>query len=379
MQTGKNLQKKTPPSQLTENDWRHLLSRLGSIHVEQLYLDVRLNATKVADASFRIAFDGVSQKYIAEYKSAWDERTFQSAIDKAVSYANDISGSETVLPLIGLPYLSEERIVELERRKISGIDLCGNGLIIAPGKFYLRATGKPNHFRIEQAIQNPYTGKAALVGRTLMRKPAYPKLEDLRQEILRRGGDISLAMVSRTIQALESENIVTPYWNNKIYLHNPSRLQSKLIEAYRSDKTVFLWRGQIAEPMSVFLPALFRNAARVKERCIVTGLSSASRYVSLGQTSPLTIHADTAEEILHGLEVKAGQRFVDLEVHSPPNDYVFFDGERDENEVVWASPVQSMMETGKSEESRLQGASTNIRNLIMDTLIDSRNKLIGEI
>lgn len=331
---------------------------------------MRLSALKVADAYFHLSFDNLSQQFIAEYKPAWDERTFQSALERTLGYANDLSGNNNgkVAPLIVLPYLSDERLAELERRKISGIDLCGNGIIFSPGRFYIRATGNPNRFRIEQAIRNPYSGKAALVGRTLLRRPLYRKLEDLREEILRRGGDISLAMVSRTIQILESENLITSYWEDKIRLYSPSRLQTRLIEGYRPKSPTLLWRGNVTEPMTQFLSRVFRNAAAQNIPCIVTGAFSASRYVSLGQTLPVTLYAEAQGELLAGLEAKEGKRFVDLEIYAPPDDNVFFDGERDENGILWSSPVQALLEISKIEDVRLQETAVALRNRIMENV-----------
>jgi len=48
--------------------------------------------------------------------------------------------------MIVTPYLSPERLNELEERGISGVDLSGNGIVVIPGEMFVRRTGEPNRF-----------------------------------------------------------------------------------------------------------------------------------------------------------------------------------------------------------------------------------------
>src|SRR5262249_15986571 len=59
---------------------------------------------------------------------------------------------EPLYPLILVPYLSEEWLLKLEAKCVSGIDLCGNGVVVVPDELLVLRTGFPNRFRWEGTI-----------------------------------------------------------------------------------------------------------------------------------------------------------------------------------------------------------------------------------
>ena len=50
----------------------------------------------------------------------------------AVAHAERNAPLTGLLPMVVAPYLSDERLQEFERHAISGVDLCGNGVVVVP-------------------------------------------------------------------------------------------------------------------------------------------------------------------------------------------------------------------------------------------------------
>ncbi len=59
-------------------------------------------------------------------------------------------------PLLFVPFLSERQLQELEQEKISGIDLCGNGVVVVPDVFAVFRSGEKNRFTSSAPIENIY-------------------------------------------------------------------------------------------------------------------------------------------------------------------------------------------------------------------------------
>jgi hypothetical protein len=111
-------------------------------------LTFRLVAEEVARANARI--DAVVQAewgaqralFALEYKGAFTPRVLREAIAMVKAYAD----ATDLKPLVVVPFLSEERLKELEQEGVSGVDLCGNGLVTVPHQFAVYRTGAPNRF-----------------------------------------------------------------------------------------------------------------------------------------------------------------------------------------------------------------------------------------
>src|SRR6266404_2438724 len=112
--------------------------------------------------------------FVVEAKTQSTPLVVQSAIAQARSM---VRGSE--LPMIFVPYLSPERLAELEQAGVSGVDLCGNGVIIVPGRLSVMRTGQANRYRESRPLNNPYRGRSAMVARMFMMRPQWPSLKEL--------------------------------------------------------------------------------------------------------------------------------------------------------------------------------------------------------
>ena len=323
--------------------------------------------------------------FFAEYRKNWQERDFQAALTtlQTVFSTSALSPCHhsvhgTVYPLVVLPYLSPEQIAELQRQQVSGLDYCGNGILIVPDHWFIRATGQPNQFQREQGLQHAYLGKASLVGRALFAAPIHRKLEDLHQDILARGGSLSLALVSRALQRLEKDVITRAHRGCKVWLVQPDKLIDALQQAYVRQRGHLLWQGRAETPNMTLLPRLFANAQTSNRRLIITGLGSATRYAMLAMENTLRVYVDTVtppELLLQGLNVTSGPRFSNLEIYAAPDSTVYFDGETEDEGVVWASPLQTYLEMMQQNDIRLRDSAAQVRARLLDQASQRKKEL----
>ena len=321
--------------------------------------------------------------FLAEYRKGWQERDFQAALTTIQSMFSGQNRQPlrpasrgSVYPLIVLPYLSPERIVELERRQVCGLDYCGNGVLIVPDRWFIRATGQPNRFRREQGLHNPYSGKASLVARALFASPLHRKLEDLHHDILARGGSLSLAMVSRALQRLEEDVITRARKGCKVWLLQPDKLLDALQQAYAPHQGRLLWQGRVEVPDAALLPHLFANAQAGNLRLIVTGLGSATRHALLAMEKTARVYVETTippDLLLRGLNAVPTSRFPTLEIYAAPESAVYFDGEAGEEGVTWASPLQTYLEMMQQGDSRLRDSAAQVKARLLEQA-DRRKK-----
>src|SRR5690242_15276679 len=84
------------------------------------------------DADFRVEGrwrDGKA-RFVVEAKSQSTPKEFETAVGQAEAYSRATGD----YPMVILPYLRELQLRELEGRGVSGVDLCGNGVVVVPGR-----------------------------------------------------------------------------------------------------------------------------------------------------------------------------------------------------------------------------------------------------
>jgi hypothetical protein len=320
-----------PPSQLLGAD-------LPVLPPLQLLWQPATSALALPQVS--IQYGLLSTGFAVLYGQHTDERSFQALLGRG----QQLSRSSQLPILLVLPYLSEEKLQVLQSQQISGIDLCGNGFIAVADRFLLRYSGQPNRFRPLVKYINAFEGVAGLVLRTLLRQPIHAKLDDLHGAILKRGGSISPSLVSRAIKALTAKLIAGRKNQHKAVLWQPERALGGLAEAWPGVGTRLLWRGRVQGSPAVFLPQLFANAQQAGVQAIVTGLGSVAQYSSFNLENIAYLYTERADLLLQDLVAQQTERFPNLELHSCQDPGVYFDGQRDQQAVVWASMLQSCLE-----------------------------------
>lgn len=137
-----------------------------------------------------------------------------------------------------MPFLSEQQLQELEQQRISGIDLCGNGVVIVPGIFAVFRSGERNRFSSSAPIKNIYRKNSSMVGRVFLARSSYGTVQEICTEVNRRNmlvkcGDkkpMSLSTVSKSLKTLEEDLIVER--KGAIQLLQADKLLEELSENY---------------------------------------------------------------------------------------------------------------------------------------------------
>ena len=82
-----------------------------------------------ADAFVELVLPGESEgfRFAVEVKARATPQSVQLAMAEA-----RVAAAEGEWPMIYVPFLSSERLAELEREEVSGVDLCGNGVVVVP-------------------------------------------------------------------------------------------------------------------------------------------------------------------------------------------------------------------------------------------------------
>jgi hypothetical protein len=360
MQSSKNLQKMLePPESLRMADFTTVFTQPFTVHT-YVHTDEALSiqsASPIGDMDMDVV-----------YRSDWTERSFLDAKTEVMNKTK----SAQITTLMILPYLSEKHLQELLQAGLNGLDLCGNAIIKTANEF-IWLSGKPNKFRINQNLKNPYAGKSALVGRMLLEQPVFRKLEDFRDAIHLRGAELSIAMISRVIKEMRAEIIVDSWQGNKIYLLQPEKLLDQLTEAWKSTakQSNTLWRGKISQPINTFLPKIFTNANSANLRAVMTGVGSVSHYTNVGMENTAYIYAYAVEPLLSNLEAQATEFFPNLEIRRPPNETVYFNAYTDDKGIHWTSLLQTYLEMC-NDDIRLQQSAIPLRQRLLEETLKKR-------
>ncbi len=302
-------------------------------------------------------------RFVVEAKSRPTLEAVQTAAAQAMAAVR-----ESEWPMIQVPYLAPDRLTYLTGLGVSGVDLCGNGVIIIPERIYVVRSGQPNKYRDSRPLNNPYRGRSSLVARTLLSEPSWPSLSKMLHRINSEGTDLSLAQASKAIRALEEELIVRKV-GGTIKLQDPARLLDKLgsewspiireRKAFRLGENDARWASRFSSN-----PAL---------RWAVTGESSAQQYVVFSHGAPLRIavsNLSQAESLLSGVP-ESVLGFADLELLETGEPGYFFETSTDETGIRWASRLQTWLEL-QSGDARQQAAGRDVKRQVLRGLSDDK-------
>ena len=314
-----------------------------------------------ADARVELALPGDENKgfrFAVESKSTGTPLTIQAAVARAKAAAGPDEHA-----MIQVPYLSPERIEELEADGVSGVDLCGNGVVIVPGRLWIVRSGHPNQYPDSRPLNNPFRGRSAMVARMLLRIPSWPSLTRLVDWVRNDGADLSLAQASKAIRALEEELLVSKV-GGTIKLQEPLRLLDKLGSQWR--KPAIRAREALRLPKDANLAGKLSSDQSL--RWAVTGEASVSQYVVFSQAGPIRIAVSDlqrATRLLGGI-LEPVPNFADVELLETEEPGFFFQTVTDEKGMRWASRVQAWLEL-QSGDGRQRDAARDLRSQILTT------------
>jgi hypothetical protein len=324
--------------------------RQGKIQLPPLtirLLDDQLNVgeDKRIDAYIEAKWKRKSARFAVECKALSTPKFFQNSIN----YLKSLPLPKNVYPMLIMPFLSEQQLKELERVGISGIDLCGNCVVVSPGTFSVFRSGGKNRFPSSAAIKNIYRKNSSMVGRGFFVYSDFQTVQDIRATINQRNllanrwnkKPMSLSTVSKVLKTMVDDLIITR--TETICLLQPDKLLEKLSENYNPPDVKDRIRLKLPENSKSILKLLSEQSKQLELPLIASGTSSATRYTVMQRGDLLTVYCPKVEMLLEKLPGSQSDRFPNLELLETEDEPVYFDA-RQEDGFWWASPLQVYME-----------------------------------
>ena len=326
---------------------------------------------------------GVNRHLDAYVEASWRKSAARFAIEckslstpKAFRDGLNLLKSTTLpkgyRPMLITPFLSELQLKELEQEGMSGIDLCGNGVVVVPGTFSVFRSGEKNRFSSSAPIKNIYRKNSSMVGRVFLALPGYGAVQEICSEINRRNllvkrwdkKPMSLSTVSKSLKALEEDLIVER--KDIIRLVQPDKLLEKLSENYAPPKIRERVRLKVPEEDGTIWESLLRQSQELSLPLVAAGTSSVTQYAVMQRGDVLSVYCPRLEMLLERLSGSQSDRFPNLELIETEDETVYFDA-RKEGDSWWASPVQVYLEL-MAGDKRDRETAEQVKSLILMNL-----------
>jgi hypothetical protein len=273
-----------------------------------------------------------------------------------------------LLPLVVVSYLDEQALDALEVQSVSGIDLCGNGVVIVPGEWFLRRTGSPNLFRAEGVIKNVYRKNSSVVARLFLARSEFDSVQDALDELGRRDGRVTLSTVSKVCKRLEEDLIVERKREGvtKLRLIQPEKLLERLAASYTPPSVSKRVTGKLRgiEP-SEFRKQLRGWADKTGNLASLTGTGSVDAYAVMARDGIEEYYCTDVADAMQafGDRFQPTERFATVRLLETRDEEVYFDRRED----LVASPVQTFLELTGGDK-RDQETASDLRRVIFEKL-----------
>jgi len=331
------------------------------------------------DAIVDATWDDDEAAFAIECKRLGTPKEFANAVLQIQSW----NLPDGMFPMLLQPYLKPEQLDELDRLRISGIDLCGNGVITIPGRLKVFRTGQPNRFKSSATIKNVYRGKTSLVARIFAEQGSFSSLQSLREVIVERDllsasgltKPIGLSTVSKALKTLEQDLLIARESDGTIKLLQRDQLLDKL---QRNDEPL---EAQETIKLKVETNALgewvkfYTNAP--SGLVVLSGLSSTSKYAVMQRAEIYKLYTPDPIALAKRMTGRGGASEV------PPNENPAKETDRFENVVLiktkrpidyfdarigeplrWASPLQTWLELMRGDK-RDRETADQVRELLL--------------
>ena len=314
-------------------------------------------------------------KFAVQCKSLSTPKAFQDGLNLLKS----ASLPKNYQPLLFLPFLSERQLQDLELEGISGIDLCGNGVVVVPGMFAVFRSGEKNRFSSSAPIKNIYRKNSSMVGRVFLVRSGYETVQEICAEINRRNmlvtlwnkRPMSLSTVSKSLKTLEEDLIVER--KGIIRLLQPEKLLEKLNENYVPAVIKERVRLKVPEGSGTIQELLLKQSQGLSVPLVAKGTSSVAQFAVMQRGDVLTVYCPRLEMLLERLRASQTDRFPNLELLETEDETVYFDA-RQQGDVWWASPVQVYLEL-MAGDKRDQETAEQVKSYILKHLQTVQERL----
>jgi hypothetical protein len=353
-------------ARLTRDDWG-----LPPLEVERVET---VGGTREAglDAFVTLKWQSKSYRFGAQVRRLWTPKVVTEAADHVQRNA----GVRRLCPLVIVPYLGEDRLRELEARGISGIDLCGNGVVVVPGELLVFRTGYPNRYRWEGRIKNVYRGASAIVARVFLLVSEFASVGKVLQQIRVLGGEVTLPTVSKVCKSLEQDLVIertegeTPL-SRSLRVLQPEKLLDLLCDNYAAPQVTRSFSGKFAGPPEELVERLLAWEKIEGRKVVLTGASSAQAYAVMAREAVQTFYCSDAAGLKKSLgdDFTETERFANVRLLETKEGFVYFD----RRPGLVASPVQTYLElaTGEKREKETAG---QVRRFVLGQLSPKEGK-----
>ena len=321
------------------------------------------------DATIQVCWGEQREEFAVKLKAQFTPKALREVMYRIKAAVRDMG----LNPMIIVPYLSEHALRELERETVSGVDLCGNGIVVVPGRMFIYRTGNPNQFPSSAPIKNIYRKNTSMVGRLFLVRPRFNQVTEIMEEIRRRnllagwtGQKMALSTISKALKALENDLIVGRKGSAATLLQ-AEKLLNRLVENYAEPKIGEVINWKLPMPLEgEESKEILKEAFQSGIPAVVTGTSSISRYAVMQSGDTLRIYCPDPKRWRANLPGTQSDRFPTLSIIQTEDSSVYFDARTDEG-MVWASPVQTYLELMKGDK-RDQETAGQAKDLILRRL-----------
>jgi len=351
--------------------------------IEQL----RTGKVSLPPLTFRFLRDGLQGvgklRFDAAIEASWGKRRAKFAVEcKSLSTPKAFQAGLNILktsslskgwsPLLFVPFLSARQLEELEREKISGLDLCGNGVVVVPEEFAVLRTGGKNRFVSSAPIKNIYRKNSSMVGRVFFVRPGFNTVQDVCAEInlrnmLVKSGDkrpMTLPTVSKALKTLEEDLVIAR--GETIHLLQADSLLEKLRDNYVQPNIKERVRLKIPGEAGTIAELLLKKSQALGLPLVASGTSSVGQYAVMQRADLLSVYCPRPEKLLERVSGSPTDRFPNIEIIVTEDETVYFDARQGED-FWWASPVQVYLEL-MAGDKRDRETAEQVRSFLLRDL-----------
>ena len=299
----------------------------------------------VAEGILEANWQGRSVRFVFECKALSTPKVLEVAIAQVQRAADSLQ----LLPLVIVPYLSEEALGQLEGESVSGIDLSGNGILLTKGMAVWRS-GHPNRFKTSLPLRNVYRGVSALVAQSFLLRAEFASLVELQAFAQERLAEqrkeeteerLTKGTVSKVIHVLEEDKIVFRD-GGRLRVLSPRTLLERLQANYKKPQG-----RKLIGKTSLSGQEIWNRLQASGLRVVTTGQGSAGHYRVLSGADTLSLYVEEMDAVTSLLDIKATQVFPNLELIEYRGEGVYFDA-REVEGVLYASPIRTWLELATS-------------------------------
>ncbi len=312
------------------------LLRRGAVEMPPLRLEA-LATRSGEDAALAVRWSGRTFRFSVTVKRLATPRMFSQALAQvrgALRPAN-------AYPMLVVPFLPPDRIAQLERAGISGLDLSGNGIVTVPDEILVVRTGQPSRYPSSALIRNVYRRRASIVPRTFLIRPRFAALTAIRTLARERGSSIALGTVFKAVKQME-EDVVVGREAGAIRLLQPESLLERLGSNYEAPEIASRLRGATGLSEQAFTRRLLEVSMPAGGKAVQTGASSSRRYAVVAREPLVSFYCSGSLEAIArnlGKDFDPRSPFPNIELLETMDDRVYFDPREGRS-----SPVQCWLE-----------------------------------